>query len=118
MGSCGVVGLERPDIDAPASRNLPDLVSAVQFTGHPALDQRQEGIDDARVEMDSALGFQVLDRLIRLPRVLVGALVHQGVVDIGNGGDPAADRNLVALQSRRITSPVEFLMVRFSDFGA
>src|SRR5262249_35808437 len=72
------------------------------------LDKR---FDDARVKVSARPHGQCNERLLGRPRLAVAALFGYRVVGIGYRDDPAADRNLFALQTVRISGAVPSLVM-------
>jgi hypothetical protein len=56
----------------------------------------QEGGHDLRIKLTAGLPLDLGQRLIGWPSVLVGPVMGEGVVDIGNGDDPGGDRDRFA----------------------
>ena len=81
------------------------------------VEQGDEDLDDARVELRPGDAAQLLDRLQRSRRRAVGVPCRDHVVDVGDGEDAGEDRDPLAAQAPEVPGPVQALVVREDDRG-
>ena len=99
------------------SRRAVSVTSATRELGVRRRKTRDEGVDDARLELRAACAHDVLVRLERCPCVLVGALAGQRVEHVGDGDDPSAERDVVGHAAGRVPGAVPALVVVQGDLG-
>src|SRR6185436_16837442 len=68
-----------------------------------------------RVEMPPALLLEEFDAFVERPRTLVRALRNERVEHVGHGDDARDERDVLAVQSVRITAAVEFFVMAERD---
>ena len=75
----------------------------------------EEGVDDAGIELVSALVCDLLDRFGARPGGFVGPFLGECVVDVGDGDDASGEGDLLALDAVGIAGSVLAFVVGEGD---
>src|SRR5437870_1760082 len=89
-----------------------DFVSELQLNLYNLLPQAEEFVEDGGIKMRSALLLHDREALVDRERIFVTAASAQSVKDIGDRGDTAFERDVLAHQTKRISAPIPPFMVR------
>ena len=82
-----------------------------------ALEQLDEDLDEAGVELLAGDPAQLLDRVVARHRRAVGVARGHHVVGVGDGDDPRQLRDVVACEAARVALAVDPLVVGEDDLG-
>src|SRR5438046_2093659 len=108
--------LDRADADR-LERLLEDVL---RLTGGSlnlggSVDDRDEGLDDHRVELRTGVGAKLAERRLAGDRGSIGPVGGHGRERVGDGDDLRLERDLVLAKPARIAGAIEALVVREDD---
>ena len=94
------------------------LVCEAVSNGERHRNRGQERVERVRVELATPLCPHRCDYLVDRNREPVDAIADQRVEDVGDGDDPAGERNRLTRETTWIAAAAEPLMVRPGNLGA